>query len=636
MALFGSSENETTLLTKTIRPTVLRVQNVAKELLSISKSYEVSVNTIDFNVLEVQTYTRMYDGSSETEWEEISEQEIAELDDATALLNPHFQIKQMYEIEFFSKKIEDNPYINFNLAVGANATKCKVYLSIKEGAQVSYSSRFDNDLVVLINKAKLRAGILINIFDEMMDEAISKITAHVRIEEDVTFNKTENYLIAQSYEPTLTINDDLIFHYDKKEELNDNQKTDYASRGFIQSVQKGELLIEYIKAKLGQPGRNCRGAFMEPKEPIISHEPTFTTDDTIRKEDTPTSIKYIANEKGYIAIEGSEYSIKNEVDVGEISFKTTGNITSGIDSDVTISVTEKDAEKDAIGTGMEVEVSEIEIDGNVGSNAKLTALRATIGGQTHKTAILKADKLDINVHKGEAYGKHIHITRLEHGKVDGDIVDIKQAIGGNIRANEITIEICTSHVKATASKLIEINKLQGSENVFTIDPVLKKSAQKGLKDNTTNIRELEREVRKIKEEVQKYKKLVDEGMRDHKDIKKRLMHYKKNGVKMPSSFVKKYKQFQKIQEHFKLNKEFYAKKSDQLELLTTKTSSFQDNIFDARIINHGKWIGYNELVFKLVDPVREVVFKPKDGSTDKVFALVENSDGQYEIKAVDN
>ena len=77
-----------------------------------------------------------------------------------------------------------------------------------------------------------------------------------------------------------------------------------------------------------------------------------------------------------------------------------------------------------------------------------------------------------------------------------------------------------------------------------------------------------------------------------------------------------------------------AVKSDQLTLLTTRTVSFQDNILDARIINRDKWIGHNELVFKLVDPPIEVVFKPPEGSGSKVFGLVEVDEGEYEIQAV--
>ena len=634
MALFGSSEKKTVTSQKKIRPTVLRVQNVAKELLALAKSYNVKVDTIDFNILEIQTYTRMSDEKKEAEWEEISQDEIYELDDATALLNPHFQIKQMYEVEFFSKK-EGNPYKNFHLAIGANATRCKVYLSIKEGSEVSFNPRFEKELEIMINKHKVRAGILINIFDEMLAEVISKLVAHVRIEETVKYANNETILIAESYEPTLTVNDSLILHYDKEEETDEHHKMDYASRGFIKAVKKDEVLIEYKKAQAGKAGRNCRGEFMAPKEIEEEYTPTFSVDETIRVDDTQNSIEYIANENGYISLENDTYGIKTDVDMGEISFKTTGNITSGLDSDVNINVSEKDAVKDAIGMGMEVEVTEIEIDGNVGSNAKLSAMKASISGQTHKTAEVRADKLNINVHKGSAFGKNIHITRLEHGIVDGDIVDIAQALGGEIRAKEVTIEICASHVKATASKFIEISKMQGSENTFTIDPLLKKTAQVGLHENADDIKNLEIEIRSIKKDIEKYTGLIKSGTASFNDIKKRLIHYKKNGIKMPDSFVKKYKQFQKMQAHLKSLEDTFEYKKSELEIARSKTAVFQDDIMDARIINRDRWVGYNELIFKMIEPPLDISYKPKEGSSGKVFGLVEVHEGEFEIRVVD-
>jgi hypothetical protein len=635
MALFGSKKKTTTLALTKIRPTVLRTQNVAKELLSLAKSYDVKVDTIDFNILEVQTYTRMNDSGKDSEWEEIFPEEIYELDDETALLNPHFQIKQMYEIEFFSKKNDDNEYSKFNIAIGANATKCKIYLSIKEGSEVSYTPRFEKELLVMINKAKVRAGILINIFDEMLNDTVSKISATVRVEEHMRWKKTETYLIAESYEPTKTIHDELILHYENKKEVSENKKIDYASRGFIQSVLKDDVIIEYIKPKLGKPGRNCRGEFMTPKEIETSNIPKFTVDETIREEETPKSIQYIANENGYIALEGSVYTIKSEVDVDEITFKTTGNITSGIDSDVNIVVTEADAVKDAIGNGMIVEVSEIEIEGNVGSNAKLKALKAYVGGQTHKTSLVEAQKININIHKGTAIGKNIHITRLEHGSVEGEKIDITQALGGHISGQEIEIELCASHVKATASRVIEIKKLHGSENTFVIDPLLQKDVKESLDEDTEDIKALEEEERDLKKEIEKYRTLIKNNTAAFNDVKKRLLHYKKNGVKMPESFVKKYKQFQNMKDRLATLEKSYDIKNDKLKLLTNKTSTYQDNIFDARIINRDRWIGFNELIFKLVDPPIEVSYKPAEGFAGKEFALVEVEEGEYEIKAVD-
>lgn len=632
MALFGSSK-DTQKSSKKIRPTVVRTQNVAKELIDLAKSYEVNVNKIDFNILEVQTYTRMSDGTKEVDWEEMSSEDLSEVEDKGSFLNKDFQIKQMYEIEIFSK-VQNDTYSDFSLAVGANATKCKVYLSIKEGSSVSYSPRFEKELAILINKSKVRANILINIFDEMIDDVISKVVAHVRVEEEAIYDKSQTFLIAEAYEPTLTTDDEIILHYDKKEEITDSSKVDYSSRDFIQSVHKDELLIEYIKPKEGKAGRNCRGEFMEPKEPVEANVPTFSTDDTIKIIDSEDSIEYRASENGYIVLDGTNYTIKSEVDIGEISFKSTGNITAGVDSDININVKEDDAQKDAIGSGMEVEVSEIDVDGNVGAHAKVIALKASVSGQTHKDSIVKADKLQINVHRGMAYGKNIHITRIEHGEVDGDIVEVSQAIGGHIRAKEVVIELCTSHVKATASRFIEIKKLQGSENTFTIDPVLKKSKQDDLGENHEKIEKLEADVKSIKLEIEKYTEIIKGNLATHNDVKKRLLHYKKSGVKMPSSFIKQYKQFIKMQEHLKTIKQEYDIKLNQLKLLTTQTASFQDNIFDARIINRDKWVGYNEIIFKLVDPPIELIHKPLEGSADMVFAVVEVGDGDFKIEAV--
>jgi hypothetical protein len=572
MALFGSDKKTKTA--RKVRPTVIRTQNVAKELFNIAKSYEIKPELLDFNLLDVQTYTRIKTDKQEVEWEEVTPEALAELDESS-YLNPDFQIKQTYEIEVFSKRLNVNDlYKNFMTAVGANATKCKVYLSIAAGSSVDYNSRFEDDFLNIINKKKIRAGILVYIFDAMLPDVISKISARIRVAQHLEFEQSETHLIAEGFEPTPTTNDELILHFKKNKELNDNEKIDYAARGFIQSVKKDELLIEYIKPKLGKPGRNCRGEFLKPSEPIVNHEPTFKVDSTIRVVEDEESIKYYANENGFIAFENETYAIKNEVDVGVVSFRTTGSIVSGVDSDVDMSVKEADAVKDAVGTGMLVEVTKISIEGNVGSNAKVIAKEAVIHGQTHKTAVVKADDLEINVHKGKAFGKNVRITRLEHGEVEGEQVKVAQALGGIILGKEIEIDICATHVKATATKRIEIKKLQGSENVFTINPLLQKVLKKDLDANQENIEKLELRLKELKAELKKLTHLVKEATPAFIEIKKRLMHYKKNGVKMPESFVKKYKQFHSMQESLKNVKAEYEVTQDQLNLLTTKTSSF--------------------------------------------------------------
>jgi len=633
MALFGSEKKSKTV--RKVRPTVIRTQNVAKEIFNIAKSYEIKPELLDFNILDIQTYTRVNNAEQESEWEAVTPEALHELKEEESYLNPDFQIRQTYEVEIFSKRAdEEELYKNFKTAVGANATKCKVYLSIAGGSSVDYTSRFEDNFIDLINKKKIRAGILVYIFDAMLPDVVSKISARIRLEQHLEFEKTETHLIAEGFEPTPTTNDALILHFENNQELNDNEKIDYASRGFIQSVKKDELLIEYIKPKHGKPGRNCRGEYIKPTEPVVRYEPTFKVDSRIRVVEDEKSIKYYARENGYIAFEDGTYVIKNEVDVGEVSFKTTGSIQSGVDSDVEMSVKETDAVKDAVGTGMTVEVTKITIEGNVGSNAKVIAKEAVIHGQTHRTAIVQADDLEINIHKGKAYGENIRVTRLEHGEIEGEKVKVAQALGGIIGGKEIDIEICTSHVKVIATKRIEIQKLKGSENTFTIDPLFQKEAKKTLDANQEKIKKLKLKQKELQEELKKQMHLLKEATPAFLEIKKRLLHYKKNGIKMPASFVKKYKQFQSMQETVKNLKTEVAVTQDTLNLLTSKISSLQENIFDARVINRDKWVGYNEIRFKLVDPPMELVYKPVEGSHEHVFKLVEIDEGEYAIRPV--
>jgi len=637
MALFGSGKNDNkkSKTIRKVRPTVVRTQNVAKELFTIAKTYEIEPELLDFNVLDIQTYTRIKTEKEEGEWEEVTLEALRELDIENGYLNPDFQIKQTYEIEIFSKRAdEDDLFKNFQAAVGANATKCKVYLSIAAGSGVDYTSRFADDFLDLINKKKIRAGILVHVFDDMLSDVVAKMYARVRVAEHLDFKQKETYLIAEGFEPTPTTNDALILHFENKKDLDENEKVDYASRGFLQSVVKDELLIEYVKSKSGKPGRNCRGEYIKPAETVVKHEPTFKVDSTIRVVEDEASIKYYANDNGYIAFENETYTVKKEIDVGEVSFKTTGSIEGRVDSDVEMSVKEADAVKDAVGTGMTVEVTKISIEGNVGSGAKVIAKKACVKGQTHKTAVVKAEDLEINVHKGKAYGKNIYITRLEHGEVEGDTVKVGQALGGIIRGKEVDIEICVSHVKVMATKRIEIQKLQGSENTFTIDPLLQKDAKESLDENEQNIEKLQQKQKELQKELKKQTILLKEATPAFIEIKKRLLHYKKNGVKMPASFVKKYKQFQSMQENVKNLQTEVSENEDTLKLLTSKKSSVQENIFDARVINRNKWVGYNEIRFKLVDPPMELVYKPMEGSHEHVFGLVEVDEGEYAIRPV--
>ncbi len=615
-----------------ITPIALRIDNVARALLQNAKSNGIDVKTLDFNLLDTSNFIRYASDKDEIEWEAIEESELKNIDE-TDWLNPNFEIKQIYEIEIFTK--EDSPLDNLNISIGANSDVTNVFLSIKSGSFIENYDDFENDLYSLVQRRLLRANIKLNIFLFDFKDVLKNIVSKVKVNGKYTFEETELINIAHSFDVMQSVDDELILFYEQKSSaLDEFDRIDYAKRGFLVACIEDELLIKYIKPKKGKAGRDCRGKYIEPKDPITKNEPTFSVSEKIEIKEDDDFILYIAKNSGYITFEAGAYDIHEEVDIQEISFKTTGDIDAGIDADVSINVVEKDIFKDAVGMGMSVEVKEITIQGNVGPNARVKAQTAKIDGQTHSSSFVEADELFIEIHKGHAKGNEVTITRLEHGSVEANIVNITQALGGKVIAKEINIELCGSHLNLRASHKIEIHKLRGGENEFIIDTILDANTKENLENNDDAIVELERKNRSLKEELEKLEDLLVQNTPAFKELKKRLIHYKKNGVKMPNSFVKKYK------EHIGLEKEVENLKQELFALkrsassLHIKHDAFQINIMDARIINHDKWKNHNVLKFRMLNPDIELEFIPQEGSTNTTFSLVEVDD-EFEIKAID-
>jgi len=611
------------------RPFVVRTDNIAKELVSTAANYGVKASSLDFNLLEVQTFLAKGD-NAESE-EEVSSDELVNLNDKALLADSNIHIRQLYEIEVV-KADKNAPFSKLNISIGANSSMSRLFASIKPGSVLTYYEGIENDFRAFINRRKLRAHMFVGFWNGKLAEEIEKFIAKVHVEGTLNVQEKISFEVGCALEPIDTVDDKLIIHYldaDDKEEL---EKVDHSKRGFVHGVTADEIVIEYIKAKKGEPGRNCRGEFIDTREPVIANAPSFNVTDKIEVVENDERIQYKAIESGYIVFENNTYDIKIEMDVTEISFKTTGSIDAGVDTDVSINVKEADAFKDAIGAGMEVEVNEINVDGNVGNNAKIKARKVGIEGQTHQSSYIEADDIKVNIHKGKIKGKNVEISRLEQGIVEAEYVEVFQATGGKIIAKEVVIDTLASHVSIIASSKIEIKHLKGSENSFTISPILYEEDKKALSGNEDELTLQRRKIRELEDEVIKKQKVLKDNEGAIADLKKRLAHYQKSGAKVPGSFVAKFKEFQDFQKHLLSLKKELKQNEDMLALLMAKTDALQDDVLKAKIINHDSYQGHNEIHFKLVEPDIELYHVPTGGSDEKCFMLKrDEKSGAYEI-----
>ena len=95
------------------------------------------------------------------------------------------------------------------------------------------------------------------------------------------------------------------------------------------------------------------------------------------------------------------------------------------------------------------------------------------------------------------------------------------------------VETLGSHVKMYASRKIEIKKLAGGENQLVIDPLINESSE-NLDERTEKMTQVKESMRDVQKELSRNEQIWHENAASMEDLKRKLLHYKTSGVKMPS------------------------------------------------------------------------------------------------------
>ncbi len=629
MSLFGKAKEEKKHIEKEkqkeFQNIIVDTENVNIELKSISSVKNIPLNKLDFSIISFKSVFKTH---KDDEWMEINKENIFQFRDEDFLLNEELQIKQQYKVEIFMKNKEGKPPLE--IILGGNKYLTKIVSTVKKNLDIKYSSKLKSYILEQINKRLVKQSMFISIFQSETKKEIDKIVSKIRVngflEEDF------NFVVCKCVDPIRSIDDNLIFHYKKNINKKDTQgRIDYSKRGYIQAVKEGDIIIEYIKAKPGRNGRNCKGEFLKVKEPKQRYSIDFSISENIEKKEDDDKIIFVAKKDGYVNKEGDKYDINDKMELDEISFKTTGSIEANMESNVKINIKESDILKDAIGPGMNVETTEIKVEGNIGSGAIVKAKKAEIGGQTHKTAKIYADDLTATVHRGYAEGEKITVKRLEGGKINAKIAKIDQAIGGEIIAEKIFIKQLVSNVTMIASNLIEISELKGTNNKFIIDPSLVLGFHEKIEELNKKLKKIETMIHFTKKSIKGKKLIIEKNREPAEMVKEKILELKKMGREPAKTLLKKIRDFQQMIKSYNETIKQYKKEQSEKDEIKKEIENIQSSILNAKIINHSLWTEYNEIKFVLLSPKIEVVHTTKEGEIAKVITLKEIEDGKYNI-----
>ena len=615
-----------------IEPLVVRTKNVAKDILHFSQKNSIDVEDVDFDILQVQTMLRNDSEEESDKWSEVEEENMDFLEKEDFLKDKNYHITQLYEVKLYKKK-KKNLLENLKVSMGGNNDLTKVFFTIKKDSFVKYYKNLENDLIDLVNKKKLRTKVLIGIWEANFIEELRKLSRKIMVAKEMLFDKNFLILVSNTLERKNAINDSIEYLYKDKVSNVDEKtgKVDHSQRGFVKPVLKGELIIRYIKPKEGEPGRNCRGYYLVAQEPVVANAPEFNTTDNIKINNFKDYVEYISLKSGYIKFKDHTYDIEEDLDVKEIDFRSTGSIDVGLDKDIKLNIKQGDALSDSIGMGMEVSASEINVAGNVGPNATVRTKKITIKGQTHQSSKVYSDFMELNIHRGFAEGSDINIDILEHGTVKGEKVNIKKAIGGVVRAEEIYVEYLGTNSRLIASKIIDVKNIMGSENKLTIDAKATDFFKEQYEKYNEDIKNLEIEINNLKKELSEQNNLLKEITPTILIANKKIKEYKKKGLNAPASFVLKIKQYADLQKLVLAIKTKLSNKEEELNIIKEQKDSLQGNILGSKIVCRDQFKGYNEIKFSIIKPKKDLIVSTNKHMPASVFVLKHKGYSDYMV-----
>ena len=606
---------------------ILETDNVSKDLNSIANEYNIKVSQLDFDIQHVKTFEIDHEANSNLV--ELDNGLLKRLEEKNHYAQDTLEIKQYITIRVFLKDDYDDPFRDSVTHLSANEDFTIVYFIIEKGSELFYIETLKRDMIHLINKKKVLNRVFINLRESGFRHQLDKFL------EEKTPVLEENFIlkVSRGVPTTPEVDDHLDFIYKEERIQSETTKVDHSQRDFIVTVGKGDPLIIYTKPQNGLEGKDCRGKVLTVKPPKIENMPDFKVSENIEVIETDNQIEYISLKDGNVIFNDGTYDIESNVQVGALSFRGTGSINAGTDKDIEINVTEADSIKDAIGMGVKVTVSTLNVDGNVGEKAEITAHDVKVNGQTHQSSIIRTHKADIDIHKGKVYADEVNIVRLESGLVEAEIVKIRDAVGGVIRAREVYIQNIYSHLKIYSSKKVVIDKITGSENLIVID-------LEGYKDGVNEIDETRAILLETSQRVEYLQRILKEELDEVLEIRraftistKRLKMFGENSVQPPKQLMDTIHHHQEFLEHYKEMKEELKVKKDKLAIYEKKFAELEGAIFDSELIVHDTWKGYNKIEFRLINPKKTLEKIETEGSDNASFKVekIMYEDNQFEI-----
>jgi len=433
----------------------ITTSSVPQELTRAAQEWHLPLDEIDFDILEYRTY---YRGTIDEDWQTLRASRLEEITTENEIRSATFFLRQEYQI--LIRPLQIHPLFDLRFNIATDKQKTKAIAIIDPSSKIPLKKGIQERIKAAVYRKKLRAGFMIGITDGNLDQEINRML--LKIQKEGALELLYRMPIAEFFPPTLPVDDTVLLHYKKIQRQNN----------LVDGVEPDDLILEYVFATRGRDGRSCTGEHIHVGEPLIRYANAITIDpESIRAQEDERSIRYYATQSGYVERKNGIFGIGHELRLEGASFKKTGSIEAGSEKDIHIKIQHQDQSKDAIGTGVNIDVQKLDVNGTIGNNTKIQAREVSIGAQTHKNSQIDVEEnATIHLHRGHLKAKEATIEILEAGRVEAETVRVQKMSGGEIIAQRVFIDTLYSNAKITALESIEIKTILGDGNNLIINP----------------------------------------------------------------------------------------------------------------------------------------------------------------------
>lgn len=566
-------------------PLIITSTDVMSDLLSAAADQKVTADEIDFDLLSYETY---YKGVVDEEWQLLQGDDLYSVTTETEIRSDIFLLRQEYHIRI--RPFQPHPLLDLRLSIATDKTKSKVVSIIDPSSVIPLKKGVQEWIKEALIRKQLRHGLMIGIWATDLEREINRLL--VKIQKEGPLQQPYRLLSAESAAPVAPINDTILLHYKKIQRTNN----------LVDGVQPDDLILEYIFPKYGRDGRNCAGEFISVPEPLIKYATSIVIDEkVIRAEEDEVSIRFYATVSGFVRRVKGIFTISQELQIEAASFKQTGSIEAGLDKDIHLTINQKEHSKDAVGTGITIDVQKLDISGTVGNNAKIQACEVTIGAQTHKKSQINVtENATVHLHRGNLKAKEATIEVLEAGRVEAETVHVQKMVGGEIIAHRVKIGTLYSNAKITALERIEIENIEGDGNNLIIDPHAIASYHEKIAALESSLRS------KISTLHDQSKQFIADQLSFKeknariKQFQQRVIDAKKSGNEPMKADVIRIQQYRAEAEKLKETAEELRFQEEAIDTAQMKLEQLYEADLHAKITNHGIYNGHTRILF--VDP----------------------------------